>query len=162
MDERTAFLEGMSRVNGPVTIVTAAGDDGPAGMTVSAMCSVSADPPSVLVCGQRDVPATTAIEIAGAFNVNVLATDDQYLSDVFGDRTDVKEPERFSVGQWETGANGAPRLSTAIAVFECRLERRETWHSHEVLIGVVEQTHLSDSKPPLAYVLRRYATPSLL
>ena len=82
---RTRFLEGMSHAACTVNIVTTDGAAGRAGVTVSAMASVSADSewPTLLVCVHHLSPAAARIVENGVLCVNVLRDDQSYISDTF-------------------------------------------------------------------------------
>ena len=73
------FREAMSCVASAVSVVTTDGAFGCAGMTVSSMCSVSDDPPSVLVCLNKVSPVSEIVRTNGTMCVNVLR-DNQDLS----------------------------------------------------------------------------------
>src|SRR5436190_4986272 len=61
-ERRAEFVDAMSRAATGVTVVTSDGIAGRFGQTVSAMCSVSADPPTLLVCINRKSPICDAIQ----------------------------------------------------------------------------------------------------
>ena len=70
--ERDRFLAAMRRVAATVTVVTTAGPGGRLGLTVSAMSSVSADPPSLVVGIHSGSPVAAAITRNSCFAVNLL------------------------------------------------------------------------------------------
>ena len=84
---RDRYLEAMSEAAATVSVVTTDGPAGRAGVTVSAMCSVSADPPTILVCVHHLSPACEAIRENGAFCVNVLGDGQSAISDTFAGRS---------------------------------------------------------------------------
>ncbi|MCB1835779.1 MAG: flavin reductase, partial [Geminicoccaceae bacterium] len=95
---RQRFIDGMSLAATSVNIVTTDGPDGRAGITVSAMSSVSADTPqpSLLVCIHHASRASRAIIGNGRFCVNLLRDDQSYISDVFAGRLKTPDGDRFS------------------------------------------------------------------
>ena len=84
--QRDLFIEGMSHAASTVNIVTTDGPAGRAGVTVSAMCSVTADAPTLLVCVHQKSAACEAILANGVFCVNVLRDDQALISDTFAGR----------------------------------------------------------------------------
>ena len=72
---RQAFIDAMRQVASTVTVVTTDGPEGQAGATVSAFTSLSADPPSVLVCLKADTRIALAVQGNGVFCVNILPED---------------------------------------------------------------------------------------
>src|SRR5262249_28390163 len=107
-DERAAFIEAMSRAATGVTVVATAGKSGRFGQTVSAMCSVSADPPLLLVCIKRKSACGEAIARHRVFSVNVLRADQQRVSQVFAGRPRTGQPYDFDCAVWEEATTGSP------------------------------------------------------
>ncbi len=157
-DERKKFLEGMSRAAASVSVVTTAGAAGPEGMTVSSMTSVSADPPTMLVCLRADTPAGNVVRENGVFCINLLRDDQAVLSNVFAGLEPTPEGGRFAVGEWVMAEGAAPRLVDALASFQCRLIDCHRSGSHFVVIGEVTETQVADGTP-LIYGSRSYGIP---
>ena len=154
---REDFLEGMSRAAQTVSVVTTDGPAGQTGVTVSAMCSVSADPPMVLACIHHESRAMPAIRQNAVFCVNVLADTMQKVSDTFAAMTSAEE--MFEMGDWQAAATGAPVLIGALASFDCRVEEIHRAGSHFIFLGNVEDVVLGTGAP-LLYGSRSYGTPS--
>ena len=153
---RDDFLEGMSRAAQTVSVVTTDGPAGRAGVTVSAMCSVSADPPMVLACIHHQSRAMPAIRQNAAFCVNVLADNMQRVSDTFATITSAED--MFDVADWQAEVTGAPVLTGALASFDCRVEEIHRAGSHFIFLGNVEEVVLG-SGVPLLYGSRSYGKP---
>lgn len=154
---REDFLEGMSRAAQTVSVVATDGPAGRAGVTVSAMCSVSADPPMVLACIHHQSRAVPAIRQNAVFCVNVLADTMQEVSNTFAAMAPADD--MFDVAQWVSAATGAPVLSGALASFDCRVEEIHRAGSHFIFLGNVEDVVLGGGQP-LIYGSRSYGTPS--
>ncbi|MEK9722566.1 MAG: flavin reductase [Rhodospirillaceae bacterium] len=153
---REDFLEGMSRAAQTVSVVTTDGPAGRAGVTVSAMCSVSADPPMVLACIHHQSRAVPTIRQNAVFCVNVLADTMREVSNIFAAPAPVEE--MFAAGAWNAGGTGAPMLAGALAAFDCRVEEIHRAGSHFIFIGTVAETRLGEGAP-LIYGARRYGRP---
>ena len=95
MVDSSLFIEAMRHVAQSVTVVTTQGEDGPTGATVSAFSSLSADPPSVLVCLRSDSRIGLAVGRNQVFCVNVLPEGASALAGHFAGRFDAEEPNRF-------------------------------------------------------------------
>lgn len=152
---RDEFVAGMRNAATGVTVVTT---DGPAGryaQTVSAMCSVSADPPTLVVCVNRRSPALAALAANGVFSVNVLAADQVHVSDTFAGRPSHGEPYDFGCASWTTLSTGAPVLVGAAAAFDCRLVDAVDSGTHRLVLGAVEKAS-QRSADPLIYLAREY------
>src|SRR5258707_3444927 len=101
-DIRAQFLDGMSRAAFCVNVVTTDGPAGRAGVTVSAMSSVSADgnSPTVLVCIHHQSRTAAAIVENGVFCINILRDDHTDLADHFGGRSKFGDGDKFAQGTW--------------------------------------------------------------
>jgi len=157
---RDQFLEGMRRAANSVSIVTTAGPEGRAGVTVSAMCSVSADPPSLLVCIHHKSPSCEAIKENGKFCVNLLKHDQASISETFAGQVEALKGDKFACTNWQRLASGSPALIDPLAAFDCRVVKQLEWGSHYVFIGEVTEVEL-DEGLPLIYADRSYGTPQL-
>jgi flavin reductase (DIM6/NTAB) family NADH-FMN oxidoreductase RutF len=157
-DLRARFLAGMSHAAATVNVVTTDGPAGRAGVTVSAMASVSADTarPTLLVCVHRLSPAAAAILGNGVFCVNVLRDDQAHVSDAFAGRGRKRLADRFEVGGWVAGATGAPRLADPLVAFDCRVVSGERVGTHHVLFGEVAEITVPGRGSPLIYAGRAY------
>ena len=133
-----AYLAGMRRLAAGVSIVTAELAELRAGLTVTSACSLTAEPPRLLVCVNRAAEAHDVIVGSGGFALNVLTTAQRDLADLFGGREDVFGDARFAHGRWRRGVMGAPLLVDAAACFECRLIESLPVGGHSIFIGEVE------------------------
>lgn len=155
-DLRADFVEAMSRAAFSVSIVATDGAAGRAGMTVSAMTSVSADPPTMLVCVHRASRFAAAVRDNGCFAISLLGQGQEPLADAFAGRGE--GDDRFSQAPWQTLQTGSPLLPNAPVGFDCRLDGAELIGTHYVVIGtVVEIRTTSDLEAPLVHHRRRYA-----
>lgn len=153
---RETFIDGMRQAATGVAVVTTKGPDGRSGVTVSAHCSLSADPPSLLVCVHHRSRAAEAILASGCFCVNVLSERQPELSEIFAGRRRAPDEDRFAAAEWMPLATGAPALVGALAAFDCTLVKDLRWGSHHVLIGAVCDIELGEGRP-LVYCDRSYA-----
>lgn len=156
-DSRTRFLTAMGQAATGVTVVATDGPHGRYAQTVSAMCSVSADPPTVLACVNRRSPLAVAAVRNGVFSVNVLAADQAELSDIFAGRPANGVPYDFGRAVWRREVTGAPVLADAAASFDCRVRQSLISGSHTVLLAAVEVSAVRPA-PPLVYHARTYGT----
>jgi flavin reductase (DIM6/NTAB) family NADH-FMN oxidoreductase RutF len=152
------FLAGMGRAACTVNVVTTDGPAGCAGVTVSAMASVSMEGPTLLVCVHHKSPAAAAILENGVFCVNVLRDDQSHIADTFAGRLPASGGDKFSCAEWVGCRTGAPRVADALVAFDCRLFRSDRVGTHEVLFGTVENVHLAGSGAPLVYARRAYGS----
>ena len=105
-----------------VCLITTVGSNGTrSGLTATAVCSVSPDPPTLLCCVNRQIAPFAAIRESGVFAVNVLGVEDRELAERFAGV--IQGEARFETGVWTTQITGAPLLESALATFDCRLTR---------------------------------------
>jgi flavin reductase len=158
---RDAFVAAMGAAVSGVTVVTTASPGGPIGRTISAMASVSADPPLLLMCVRRGSPLRDAIAEHGSFAVNVLGAHQAAIADAFAGRPGSGAPFAFDPSDWATGLTGAPLLTGAAATFQCRVVSCAEAGTHTVILGGV-LVSAPGVAAPLAYSGRRYARPAPL
>jgi flavin reductase (DIM6/NTAB) family NADH-FMN oxidoreductase RutF len=161
-DLRARFLGGMSYAAATVNIVTTDGPGGRAGVTVSAMSSVSADTarPTLLVCVHHLAPAAAAILENGVFCVNVLRDDQSYISDTFAGRFNEQISDKFDCAKWTTQVTGAPRVIDPLVAFDCRMMSHSRIGTHYVFFGEVEDIFTAERGSPLIYANRAYGATS--
>ncbi|OBZ92420.1 4-hydroxyphenylacetate 3-monooxygenase [Pararhizobium polonicum] len=152
------YRDAMSRLAGHVHIVTAAHEGVQRGVTITAACSVSDDPATLLVCINGANPRNGIFTASGSFALNLLGADQMDLAHVFSGRNNVDPSARFSHGTWEELKTGAPILREAVAAFDCRLIDIKTVATHIVLFGEVVAVTLGAQKPALVYLDRDYRT----
>lgn len=159
---RDRFLEGMSYAACTVNVVTTDGAHGRAGVTVSAMCSVSADPPSLLVCVHHLSCASEIIRNNGVLCVNVLRDDQASISDTFAGRIPTKSDDKFSCAVWRRCATGSPVLENALVAFDCRVVKHFRSGSHYIFVADVAHIEIETGGSPLIHANRAYGTAVLL
>ncbi len=151
---RQAFIHAMRAVASSVTVVTTDGPAGRHGATVSAFCSVSADPPSALVCLKADSRIARSVAANGAFCVNVLPQSRRDIADRFAGCHDDHVPDRFDGIDCTLERGLMPGIDGA-TVFSCVLKETVEFGSHLIFIG-----HVADLKEgatePLAYLNGAY------
>lgn len=153
--EEMQFKTGMRSLAGAVSVVTSANAGHRYGMTATAVCSVSADPPTLLVCVNKLASTHEAIAKAKAFCVNVLRAEDWELSSNFsGQQTG---ESRFRTRNWSKLATGSPVLVDSLVSFDCRVVKTIAHGSHTIFLGQVEQVLLGKKGKPLLYSEGQYA-----
>lgn len=133
-----------------VTVVTTATDEGLRGVTVSAFCIVSLEPPIVLICLDRGGEAVQAISASGRFAVSVLSDSQEFLAEQFAGRAPLVNP-RFQGVRHRLGKTGCPILEDCLAWFDCVLETTLPAGDHVVLLGSVVQAGYGTGARPLLY-----------
>jgi flavin reductase (NADH)/flavin reductase len=160
--ELDLFRNGMRRFTGGVCLITTIDARGQrSGLTATAVCSVTVEPPTLLVCINRSSHTHDILREAGIFAVNVLAADDHGLAKRFSGAETGEA--RFAAGEWITAKTGAPVLASALVSFDCRLANAVDVGSHGVFFGEVQAVSLGGGEaPPLLYAQGTYGSFGLL
>ena len=154
MTDQALFREAMSRLGAAVSIITTDGPAGRAGMTVSAVCSVTDNPPTLLVCINRSARAHEMFVRNRVLCVNILRAEQEELSGLFAGKAD--QETRFSRSRWHEHATGAPVLEDAMVSFDCTLSSVSSIGTHSVIFARVEHIELGRAAAGLFYFGRRY------
>jgi flavin reductase len=156
LELKSDFRDAMSKLGAAVNIVTTDGPAGRAGFAATAVCSVSDDPPMMLVCLNRASSAYAAVTGNGVVCINVLAAEHESLSRLFGGKTPVDQ--RFAAASWSTMSTGAPALDDALASLDCRVRTVSDGSSHDILICEVQAIRQRSEGQGLLYFNRQYHT----
>lgn len=149
------FRDVMGTFASGVTVVTLNVDGTPRGMTANAFLSLSLDPPMVIVCVQDTGSMHPLFEQAEAFGVNVLAADQQAVSDLFAKHGVPDEP--MGGFEYRAGDLGVPLLSDVLGYAECRIVERLPGGDHTIVIGEATDVAFDrEDADPLLFYRGRY------
>jgi flavin reductase len=154
--DAAGFREAMSRIAAAVHVVTTDGPGGRMGATVSAACSVTDDPPSILVCLNRTTRIHGAVLKNRCFCLNTLSENHKDISDAFAGRDQLDMPERFAKGSWTPLATGCPALDSARLSVDCEVCSVTEMGTHSIIVGTVVDLRMTDPGKSLLYVRRGY------
>ena len=157
MIEPQRFREVMSSFPSGVVVLTAFGEDGgPRGLTVSAFCAASLEPPLVLVCIAKTSNTLPAVQHTGGFTANILGAGREALAR----RMATKLSDKFEGLAWRPPASrtGGPVFEEDAAAWAvCALRDTIEAGDHWILIGLVTGgAHRPDVRP-LVFTRRAYA-----
>ncbi|MDE1169138.1 MAG: flavin reductase [Pseudomonas sp.] len=155
MVDTTGFRNAMALLSGAVSVITTDGAAGRFGFTASAVCSVTDQPPTLLVCMNRASHSNVHFKTNGVLSVNVLTAEHQAISGVFANR-DMSMPERFSSAHWHTLESGAPLLDEALVSFDCRIAQAHEVGSHTIFYCEILDLKVGESQEGLVYFNRAY------
>ncbi|PSJ65146.1 flavin reductase [Kumtagia ephedrae] len=152
---RAEFRNAMARVCAPVNVVTTNGAAGRGGFTATAMCSVTDEPPTLLVCmNMRSAQGSLFVENR-RFCVNVLTQEHKELAGYFaGQRSDMEA--RYAAAEWIDLPSGNQALADAIVSFDCRLAEARPVGTHNIFIGEVVGIRSRRDGHALLYFDRNY------
>lgn len=151
-----AFRAAMANLSAAVNIVTTNGESGRAGITVSAVCSVTDDPPTLMMCINKSSYSHDFFCDNGYVCVNVLGAEHQELAMQFAGRSDVPMQERLAAPIWDHETEGVPVLRDAVASVVGRVTARHVHGSHTVMFVEVYSVQIREDSGGLVYFQRRF------
>ena len=149
------FKVGMRTLAGAVNIITGLHGGHRYGMTATAVCSASADPPTVLACINKLAGTHGAVAKGKVFCVNVLRAEDWELSTAFSGGSSGEA--RFKTRNWTRLATGSPVLIDSLVSFDCHVVKTLAHGTHTIFLGQVEQILIGQKGKPLLYSDGQYA-----
>ena len=147
---RDAFVQAMRRLAATVTLVTAGTEDEPVGMAATAVSSITADPPMLMVAVNRNSRMFPTVVTSRQFCVNLLAAHHAPLVAVFGGK--VRGRDRFLHGDWIHRPGAPPILADAAASLVCAMVDELDVGTHRLLIGEVQSLRCAEGVDPLLWV----------
>ena len=148
MIDSDTFRAALGRFSCGITIVTARDHKGrDHGMTVSAFCSASLEPPMVLVCIGHDASMHDLMMRVEHVGISVLSSAQEALSRRFAD----PETDRFDGVGYSRGENGVALLDDALVHLECDVVSRHEAGDHTIVVCAVERAEALDGRPLLYY-----------
>lgn len=138
-----SFRQVMGSFATGVTIVTTAADDGPHGMTVNSLTSVSLRPPLLLVCLTRESRTAAAVMERGKFLINILGTHQEPLSDTFARPRE----DHFEGVEVQETSEGLPALHAALGHLVCQVRNGHDGGDHHIVVGEVVRASSVEGAP---------------
>jgi 3-hydroxy-9,10-secoandrosta-1,3,5(10)-triene-9,17-dione monooxygenase reductase component len=148
-----AFRDAVGAFATGVTVVTARGPEGPAGLTTNAFTSVSLEPLLVLVCFDATSRTLPVVEHAGRFAVNVLRAGQEELARTFASK---RLPAEKFAEVTHSEDHGVPVLDGALAWIACTLDRLIPAGDHTIGLGAVTAFAADPEGEPLVFAQGAY------
>ena len=152
------FRDGMAQLTAAVSIIATRNGTIRSGLTASAVCSYSAQPPRLLACVNYQGDSFQHISQSRCMSVNVLAHNQEELARRFADMLGGTHEEHFNHGDWTRLITGAPVLQGCLVSFDCVVEEMLLAHTHALIIGEIKDLLVNDGQPPLLYANRLFTT----
>lgn len=146
------LLKGFNRqfVTG-VTVVSTMDGEKARGLAVNAYCSISLDPPLVMVCIQRTSSTWPALFTATHLGVNVLGRGQHPVVSVFSS----KDPDKFAQIDWRPGPHGSPLIAGSAAMLEAEIQERFQAKTHTIFVCRVRHAEV-EAEEPMVYKAGRF------
>lgn len=155
--DRETLRQALRRLAGGVTVVASYGaGDVPCGIVMTAVMSLSFDPPSMLIAINKNASLLPAVLESGLFTINMVSAADEGWCRTF---VSADATSRFAAADWERHPLGTPVYRGAIAHLVCEVDEAEPFGSHVVIRGLVRDASFGQGTDGLIYLDGRYARP---
>lgn len=142
--EPTGFRAAMGALPTGVTVVTAAGPEGPAGATANAVSSLSIEPMLMLACLDRGSRTLLAVQAANRFGISVLHAGQEEIARAFATKAPV--PDKWAGVAWSE-RDGVPAIDDALTFVACELRDVIAGGDHVIVTGEVTALETSEGDP---------------
>ena len=139
------FKAAMRALPAGISAVTTGSGDAMAGMIVSSLTSISADPPMVGFFAHQSSSLCEPLRESGRFVANVLGEQHRDVIDTFLGAP--QGPARFATGQWTRSAHQLPVLANALTSIECDIVCTQALGTHHLVVGKIRKTACSAANP---------------
>jgi len=140
----SSFRAAMGMLPTGVTIVTAAGPEGPAGATANAVSSLSIEPMLMLACLDRGSRTLLAVQAANRFGIGVLHAGQEEIARAFATKAPV--PDKWAGVAWSE-RDGVPAIDDALVFVACELRDVIAGGDHVIVTGEVTALETSEGDP---------------
>jgi flavin reductase len=154
--DKQSYREAMARLGAAVNIITTDGPGGLRGFTASAVCSVTDDPPTLLLCLNRTSDSNAALKENRVLCVNTLTAAQAHLSPIFAGMTEHDIAGRFTAARWSRLVTGCPVLEEAVVSFDCRIAQVTEIGTHSVFFCEIDAIAHGSVHEGLIYFARGY------
>ncbi|MFC3612625.1 flavin reductase family protein [Lutimaribacter marinistellae] len=145
------FTRAMRQQIGHCTVITAGRGEDRSGLVVTSGISLSAEPPQVLFCLNRDASTWPLISKYRCFGWSSLGAEHRGVAERFAGFGGVSGVRRYDGAKWTTAETGAPLLADAPVAFDCEVAEIIDRATHSIIIGKVRAVHVSGQVDALAY-----------
>jgi len=136
-----------------VSVITAQGDEGPAGATANALSSLSLEPPLALVCFDLSSRTLAAVRESERFCINMLSAGQEDVSRLFA--TKKSQEEKFAEIDHRL-VHGVPVIDNSLAYLVCGLDSELRRGDHVIAIGQVLESGVDKDASPLLFYRAEY------
>lgn len=154
-DTASAFRNSMRRLAGGVALVTTFDGQRRYGMAMTALMSLSMEPPSLVLAVNASASMHDVLARKHPFCVNLLTHASEEMCRAF---SALPSAERFGIGHWADGPGSAPYLVDAQAVICCDVGPVHAFATHSLIVGLVTKAWAEDSVSPLVHLDGRYVS----
>lgn len=148
------FRDAMATLSAAVNIVATNGDAGCGGLTATAVCSVTDNPPTVMVCINSKSQINTVFQDNGKLSINILSHEHEEMACHFAGMTGLAMAERFAQPGWQHGQLNQPILRNALASLEGDILDVRQVGTHFVYMAEIKTMIIREDGDGLIYFKR--------
>ncbi|MBS4083896.1 MAG: flavin reductase family protein [Rhizobiales bacterium] len=149
------FKQSMRFLAGGVCILATNNDGDWNGLTITAVCSLTIDPPSLVACVNRNTGTHGIMCRTKRVSINVLSYDQTDIAELFSSSA-VRGPQRFDKDKWTEMASGVPVLLGALAVMDCEVVQQTSVGQHSVFFCEVKNVVLQPDRGALVHFNQKF------
>ncbi|MBP6863087.1 MAG: flavin reductase [Neisseriaceae bacterium] len=153
---RQAFRNAMAQLSAAVNILTTSGPEGDYGITMTAICSVTDTPPTILACINGQSTLNGILRAQSDVCVNILGSHQQDMANHFSGRTGLNMSERFATEGWHQNAHGQWYVAGAVAHLSGKVSDLKEVGTHTVFLIELHDIQFDDAPEALVYFDRQY------
>lgn len=153
---KQAFRDAMAQFSSAVSVLTTNGSAGRSGITATSVCSVTDEPPTLLVCINRNSATNAIFKTNEHLCVNVLNGEQEEIARHFAGMTNVPMQERFSGDIWHSGHHDLPVLKHCLATLEGRISQIVEVGTHSIYLVELNGIAVAQSGDALVYFNRQF------
>ena len=144
------FKELMKRFASGVTLITFESGGKYSGLTVSSFCSLSMNPPLILICIDKKIPSHESLKNGTHFGVNICTSEQGKLAWDFAN-SNVDKNELILSLNHDITENKVPLLNECLASMECKIKETYEGGDHTIFVGQIEDGNFDEESDPLVY-----------
>jgi len=144
------FKELMKRFASGVTLITFENEGKYSGLTVSSFCSLSMNPPLILICIDKKIPSHKTLKNGASFGVNICTSEQGKLAWDFAN-SNIDKNELILSQNHRITANKVPLLNDCLASMECTIKEAYEGGDHTIFVGQIENGDFDEESDPLIY-----------
>lgn len=141
--DANSFRGVMRQLAGCVTVISTEDNGELYGFTATAVCSVCAEPPTILIAVNKTARTHPHIDHKGAYAINILADGQKHIAEHFAGKGD----NQFQTVEYTLGTQGVPLITGAAAHLECEIDQKIAIGTHTLFVGHVIGTGVETVKP---------------
>ncbi|MDO4878027.1 MAG: 4-hydroxyphenylacetate 3-monooxygenase, reductase component [Neisseria sp.] len=157
---RLSFRNALSACAAGVHVITTDGAAGRYGITMTAVSAVTDEPPTVMLCINKQAGIVPVLLANRALCINILSSAQQDVAEHFAGLTRLSPEERFAYHIWHRGRNGQLQVEGALAHLHGSIVSQSEVGTHWVFMAQLDEitAHAAPDTPALVYFRRRFAS----